>query len=95
MIYGVSHATRLCDTHLRPLHTHGIPPSRWNEETPLPDASNQTAPKRELSLFDSTCIIVGIIIGAGLYEMAPAIAREMGSGIGAMGIWVAGAKLPK
>ncbi len=25
----------------------------------------QIAPKKELSLFDSTCIIVGIIIGAG------------------------------
>ena len=32
-------------------------------------------PKRELSLFGSTCIIVGIIIGAGIYQMAPAIAK--------------------
>ncbi len=33
------------------------------------------APKKELSLFDSTCIIVGIIIGVGIYQMAPAVAR--------------------
>ena len=32
-------------------------------------------PKQELSLFDSTCIIVGIIIGAGIYETAPTVAR--------------------
>jgi amino acid permease len=39
----------------------------------------QIAPKKELSLFDSTCIIVGIIIGAGIYQMAPNIAKGAGS----------------
>jgi len=34
------------------------------------------APQKELSLFDSTCIIVGIIIGAGIYQMAPDIAKD-------------------
>ncbi len=53
----------------------------------------QTAPKRELSLFDSTCIIVGIIIGAGIYETAPLIAASMGSSAGTMGIWLAGGLL--
>lgn len=47
-------------------------------------------PKRELSLFDSTCIIVGIIIGAGVYETAPTVARCLGSGPGVMLIWLAG-----
>jgi hypothetical protein len=32
--------------------------------------------RKELSLFDSTCIIVGIIIGAGIYQMAPDIAED-------------------
>ena len=32
--------------------------------------------KRELSLFDLTCIIVGII-GAGIYQMAPDIAKDV------------------
>jgi APA family basic amino acid/polyamine antiporter len=47
-------------------------------------------PKKELSLFDSTCIIVGIIIGAGIYETAPTVARCLGSGWGVMLAWLAG-----
>jgi len=50
-------------------------------------------PQRELSLFDSTCIIVGIIIGAGIYQMAPAIARGAESPWGVMAIWVVGGLL--
>ncbi len=48
------------------------------------------APKKELSLFDSTCIIVGIIIGAGIYETAPLVAQCLGSGPAVLGIWLAG-----
>ena len=48
------------------------------------------APKRELSLYDSTCIIVGIIIGAGIYQMAPAIASGASAWYGVLAIWVAG-----
>lgn len=47
-------------------------------------------PKKELSLFDSTCIIVGIIIGAGIYETAPIVAKCLGSGPGLMLVWLAG-----
>jgi len=50
----------------------------------------QGAPKQELSLFDSTCIIVGIIIGAGIYETAPLVAKGVGSGFGVLAIWLAG-----
>ncbi len=50
-------------------------------------------PKRELSLFDSTCIIVGIIIGAGIYQMAPDIAKGAGSAWGVLAIWVVGGLL--
>jgi len=50
----------------------------------------EAAPKKELSLFDSTCIIIGIIIGAGIYETAPLVAKCVGSGPGLMGIWLAG-----
>jgi len=35
----------------------------------------QAAPTRQLTLFDSTCIIVGIIIGAFFYETSPSIAK--------------------
>jgi APA family basic amino acid/polyamine antiporter len=51
------------------------------------------APKRELSLFDSTCIIVGIIIGAGIYQMAPDIAKGAGSWWGVLAIWIVGGLL--
>ena len=50
-------------------------------------------PKQELSLFDSTCIIVGIIIGAGIYETAPLVATCLGSGLGILGIWLTGGLL--
>ena len=50
-------------------------------------------PKKELSLFDSTCIIVGIIIGAGIYETAPIVAKCLGSGPGLMLVWLAGGLL--
>lgn len=47
-------------------------------------------PKKELSLFDSTCIIVGIIIGVGIYQMAPAVARGVHYWWGVPAIWAAG-----
>ncbi len=47
-------------------------------------------PKKELSVFDSTCIIVGIIVGAGIYETAPTIAACMGGWISMLGVWLAG-----
>lgn len=53
----------------------------------------KAAPKKELSLFDSTCIIVGIIIGAGIYETAPLVAKCLGSEPGVLAIWLAGGLL--
>jgi len=50
-------------------------------------------PKRELSLFDSTSIIVGIIIGAGIYQMAPDIAGGVRSPWGVAVIWIVGGLL--
>lgn len=55
--------------------------------------STGAMPKRELSLFDSTCIIVGIIIGAGIYQMAPDIAKGAGSGWGVLALWTVGGLL--
>ena len=51
------------------------------------------APKKELSVFDSTCIIVGIIIGAGIYETAPTVAACMGSWVSTLGVWLVGGLL--
>lgn len=50
-------------------------------------------PQKELSLFDSTCIIVGIIIGAGIYQMAPDIAKGASSWWGVLAIWIVGGLL--
>lgn len=47
-------------------------------------------PTKELTLFDSICIIVGIIIGAGIYEVTPTVASCMGGWKGILGIWLAG-----
>lgn len=53
---------------------------------------NET-PKRQLSLFDSTSIIVGIIIGSGIYQMAPDIAKGAGSAGGVVALWIVGGLL--
>jgi len=53
----------------------------------------RTLPKKELSLFDSTCLIVGIIIGVGIYQMAPDIAKGAGSWWGVFLIWMVGGLL--
>jgi amino acid transporter len=47
-------------------------------------------PRRQLTLFDTTCIIVGIIIGAGFFESPPLIAAVGGSVPLLLGLWVAG-----
>jgi len=50
-------------------------------------------PKRQLTLFDSTCLIVGIIVGAGVYQVGPDVARGTGSGWAFLAIWLAGGLL--
>jgi APA family basic amino acid/polyamine antiporter len=50
-------------------------------------------PAKALSLFDSTCIIVGIIIGAGIYETTPTVAACMGGWGGVLAVWLAGGLL--
>jgi amino acid transporter len=50
-------------------------------------------PQKSLSLFDSTCIIVGIIIGAGIYETSPTVAACMGGWGTTLAVWLAGGLL--
>ncbi len=47
-------------------------------------------PQRQLTLFDSTCIIVGIIIGAGIYKTGPFIASNTSSVGTLMAVWAIG-----
>lgn len=59
----------------------------------MSDPSAPPAPTRQLTLFDSTCLIVGIIVGAGVYQMAPDIAKGGATWWGALGLWVLGGLL--
>ncbi len=56
-------------------------------------SDQRDAPKRQLSLFDSTCLIVGIIIGAGIYQMTPSIAWGAACWWGVLLIFVVGGML--
>ncbi|MEO1270065.1 MAG: amino acid permease, partial [Myxococcota bacterium] len=49
--------------------------------------------KRALSVWDSTAIIVGIIIGVGIYETTPTVASSIGTPWGILGVWGAGGLL--
>ncbi|MGQ9574813.1 MAG: APC family permease [Thermoguttaceae bacterium] len=53
----------------------------------------QAAPKRELSLFDSTCLIMGIIIGTGIFVFPPMVAARAGSWQWFLAIWIVGGVL--
>jgi basic amino acid/polyamine antiporter, APA family len=50
-------------------------------------------PSRSLSLFDATSLIVGIIVGAGIYQMAPDVAKGVDTVAGLLGIWALGGML--
>jgi len=48
------------------------------------------APRRELTLLDCTCLIVGIIVGTGIYQAAPDIARGTSGNTGLLALWLLG-----
>ncbi len=50
-------------------------------------------PKRELSLFDCTCIIVGIIVGVGIFETPTTVAGSFGASPAILGVWFLGGLL--
>jgi amino acid transporter len=49
-----------------------------------------STPRAQLTLFDSICIIVGIVIGAGIYETTPVIARSVPDEGWLIALWIAG-----
>ena len=57
------------------------------------EPNTAAAPKRQLNLFDTICIIVGIVIGTGIYETTPSIATAAPSSMMLIGMWVAGGLL--
>ena len=48
-------------------------------------------PERKLSLWDCTSILVGIIIGSGIYESAGLVAAQVTTVPQLAGVWIAGA----
>jgi APA family basic amino acid/polyamine antiporter len=48
------------------------------------------SPRRQLTLLDSTSIIVGIIIGVGIYEITPRVAGNVHNPLSLMGVWLLG-----
>ncbi len=59
----------------------------------LPPRPPSAAPRRELTLYDSTCIIVGIIIGAAIYRSSPDIAAKAPNVAALTGLWLLGGAL--
>ncbi len=64
--------------------------SSLSGDLPAESVVSKAGPKRRLSVFDSVCIIVGIIIGAGIFETSPAIASLVPNVPWLVAVWVAG-----
>ena len=54
------------------------------------DDTPPAAPRRQLTLFDTTSIIVGIIIGSSVYVTAPTIARNVPDTLSFLSVWLLG-----
>lgn len=56
----------------------------------MADDASPAAPRRQLTLFDTTSIIVGIIIGSSVYVTAPEIAKSVPDAVSFLAVWLAG-----
>lgn len=50
----------------------------------------ERGPKHVLSLLDATAIIVGIVVGAGIFRLPSLVALNLGSDLAIMGAWLLG-----
>lgn len=53
-------------------------------------AGDGAAPRRELGVFDSVCIIVGIIVGSGIFQIPSVVAGCVPHVGGLVGVWLLG-----
>ena len=60
------------------------------EQAGMASVELDNQPQRHLSLLDAVCLIVGIIIGSGVYETTPTIARIAGNPAVLFTVWVLG-----
>jgi amino acid transporter len=58
---------------------------------PAGASTGEEAPPRYLSTFDAIAVIVGVVIGSGIFETTPRIAAAAGDATIFLGIWVVGA----
>ena len=47
-------------------------------------------PRQQLNFYDALSIIIGIVIGAGIYETTPLIAKSIAQPVWLIGIWITG-----
>lgn len=59
-----------------------------SEDASAGGAPLNAAPARQLTLLDSVCLIVGIIVGVGIYQVAPDIAKGTQSAVALLGVWL-------
>lgn len=55
-----------------------------------PESPHDRSPHRVLTLFDCVCIIVGTIIGAGIFKMPAIVAAQVPNVFWLVGVWVFG-----
>lgn len=58
-----------------------------------PAQPSHNLPQRELTLWDSVAIIIGIIVGAGIFQTAPMVAGGVSSGLQLLLVWAVGGAL--
>ena len=51
---------------------------------------SQSDPQPTLSIFDAVTIMVGIVVGIGIFKTPSLIAANVGSEAAFLGVWVAG-----
>ncbi len=61
-----------------------------SSQEPMKSSDSNSASSRVLTLFDCVCIIVGTIIGAGIFKMPAIVASNVPSVTWLVAVWVAG-----
>jgi len=56
---------------------------------PITNSTNGR-PRQQLNFYDALSIIIGIVIGAGIYETTPLIAKSIAQPVWLIGIWITG-----
>lgn len=84
-VYNIQQSSRIynCATKLEPF----MPPFRVAEPAPV-KTQNASEFRRGLGLFDSTMLVVGVMIGSGIFIVSAEMAREIGSPGWLLAAWV-------